>query len=39
VRVAEGRFNANYLSMTDKQAADLAKGSFDLEEKKTDLKR
>ena len=25
--------------MTDKQASDLAKKSFDLEEKKTDLKR
>jgi hypothetical protein len=33
------RYDQTYLSMTDKEAAELAKGSFDLEEKKTDLKR
>jgi hypothetical protein len=33
------RYANNYKSMTDKEAGELAKGSFDLEEKKTDLKR
>jgi hypothetical protein len=33
------RYAQTYESMTDKEAGDLAKGSFDLEEKKTDLKR
>ena len=33
------QYAATYDAMTDKQARDLAKKSFDLEEKKTDLKR
>ena len=33
------RYAETYKSMTDKQATELAKGSFDIEEKKTDLKR
>ena len=33
------QYAATYENMTDKQASDLAKKSFDLEEKKTDLKR
>ncbi len=33
------RYADTYKSMTDKQAVELAKGSFDLENKKTDLKR
>ena len=33
------RYAQTYESMTDKEAVGLAKGSFDLEEKKTDLKR
>jgi hypothetical protein len=33
------RYAENYKSMTDKQATELAKASFDLEAKKTDLKR
>src|ERR1044071_3010346 len=33
------RYAENYTTMTDKQAASLAKDSFDLEKKKTDLKR
>jgi hypothetical protein len=33
------RYAKNYKSMTDKEAGELAKGSFDLEDKKTDLKR
>jgi hypothetical protein len=33
------RYAHNYQAMNDKEAAELAKGSFDLEEKRTDLKR
>jgi hypothetical protein len=33
------RYAKNYQTMTDKEAAELANGSFDLEAKKTDLKR
>ena len=33
------RYANNYKSMADNEAGELAKGSFDLEEKKTDLKR
>jgi hypothetical protein len=33
------RYAKNYQTMTDKEAGELANGSFDLEEKKTDLKR
>ena len=33
------RYAQSYQTMTDKEAAQLAKGSFDVEEKKTDLKR
>ena len=33
------RYANNYMTMTDKEAAELAKATFNLEEKKTDLKR
>jgi len=33
------RYANNYQTMADKEAGDLAKASFDLEEKRTDLKR
>jgi hypothetical protein len=33
------RYAKNYQTLTDKEAAELANGSFNLEEKKTDLKR
>jgi len=33
------RYADNYKTMTDQEASELAKGSFDLEAKKTDLKR
>jgi hypothetical protein len=33
------RYADNYKTMTDKEATELAEGSFDLEKKRTDLKR